>query len=94
VKGPEVADCGDGPGPIVTVLGLKGVTRVVDVHDVDVGGELNGPYTLKVTVPETVEAVVKVTVAVSVAEPPNGMGEGETSVDIVAVGQVASAPSA
>ena len=44
--------------------------------------------------PETVEAVVNVTVAVSVAEPPKGTGEGETFVDIAAVGQVASAPSA
>ncbi len=44
--------------------------------------------------PLTVEAVVNVTVAVSVAEPPKGMGEGETFVDIVAVGQVARAPSA
>ena len=44
--------------------------------------------------PLTIEAVVNVTVAVSVAEPPRVMGEGETLVNIVDVGQVASAPSA
>ena len=49
---------------------------------------------MKVTVPFTIEAVLNVTVAVSVAEPPKGIGEGETFVDIAAVGQVASAPSA
>ncbi len=49
---------------------------------------------MKVTVPFTVEAVLNVTVAVSVAEPPRVMVEGETVVDIVDVGQVDSAPSA
>jgi len=43
VKVPEVADCGVAPGPMVTVLGLNGVTRLLDVQDVDVGGELKGP---------------------------------------------------
>ena len=49
---------------------------------------------MKSTVPSTVEAVLNVTVAVSVAEPPKVMGVGETLVNIVAVGQVARAPSA
>ena len=95
MKVPDVADCGDTPGPIATVLGLKGVTRVFKVHDADVGGELNGPYTLKVTLPLTVEPLgFNVTVAVSIAEPPKAMVEGETFVDMLAVAQVVSAPSA
>ena len=38
-----MAICGDAPGPILTVLGLNGVTRLLEVQDADVGGELNGP---------------------------------------------------
>ncbi len=43
VKGSEVALCGVGPGPIFTVSGLNGLTRLLDVQDAFVGGELNGP---------------------------------------------------
>jgi hypothetical protein len=50
---------------------------------------------LKSTVPETVAVLeLRVTFAVSVAEPPKAMVEGETFVVIAAVGQVASEPRA
>ena len=80
---------------MVLVSGLNGVTRLAGVHDTDVGAELKGPYTLKVTVPlTTAAALVRVTVAVSEAELPRAIGVGATVVDIPAVGQVASIPSA
>ncbi len=75
-----MADCGDTPGPI-------GTLRNDPASVVQVGVLVaTGPKTLKSTVPETVAVPgVRVTVAVSVAEPPKVMVEGETVVDIEAL---------
>src|SRR3989454_12621784 len=83
-----MADCGDTPGPIGTRR--NDPARLVQVG-VLVG---TGPKTLKFTVPETVAVPgIRVTVALSFAEPPRVMVEGETVVDIDALTTTSVSPA-